>query len=146
MRLVLDRWKAGWGGSHLLLLALLLLPPLRRSHDLGGTVLVGRVVEQSTDVMNEKRIQQLGDFLLIGKVQCTLIRNPGLSQQTALYVSNTAKVGRGNIPDTLQVHGTNLDNMANLFTLQNSVSSSSRHAGHVQKLGAIDHVVIYEIG
>lgn len=50
---------------------LLLIGSLTRSH--GGiadtlTRLVGGVVKQSTNVMHKKRVQKLGDLLLVGEV------------------------------------------------------------------------------
>jgi hypothetical protein len=38
--------------------------------------LVGRVVQKSTDIMHEKRIQLLCDLLLVGKVKCSLEGDP----------------------------------------------------------------------
>lgn len=48
----------------------------------------------------------------------------------------------GNLPNALQMHGTNLDDMTCLFALQDPVSATSSHACHVQKLRPVDHVVI----
>lgn len=60
--------------SHLRLL--FLLTTLRSLHDLRRSVLVGWVVEKRADVVHKQRIKQLGDFLLVGKVQGPLKRNP----------------------------------------------------------------------
>ena len=55
MRLMLNRREASRRGTHLLL-ALLLLPALGGSHDLRSAVLVGWVVQQRTDIVDEQRI------------------------------------------------------------------------------------------
>ena len=40
------------------------------------------------------------------------------------------------------MHWTNLDNVPDLFTFQNSVSTTSSHLSDIQKLSAIDEVVV----
>lgn len=47
-----------------------------------------------------------------------------------------------NIPDALQVHGANLDDVARLLTLQDTISSASGHTSYVQQLRSVDHVVV----
>jgi hypothetical protein len=42
------------------------------------------------------------------------------------------------------MHGTNLDNMARLFALENTISSSSGHACDIEQLCAIDHVIVWK--
>lgn len=49
-------------------LRLLLLTALGCRHYLRGAVLVGRMVQQRTNVMYEKRVQQLGDLFFVGKI------------------------------------------------------------------------------
>lgn len=49
---------------------------------------------------------------------------------------------RVDIPNALEVHGANLDDMADFFTLEDAVSTAAGHSGHVEQLGAIDHVVV----
>lgn len=46
------------------------------------------------------------------------------------------------LPNAFQMHGPNLDDMSHFFTLQDTVSSPSSHPSNVQKLCAIDHVII----
>ena len=54
---------------------------LRFLHDHVGAGLVGRVVQQTTDVVHEQRVQKIGDLFLVGKIQRTLERNPrGIGQ------------------------------------------------------------------
>lgn len=47
-----------------------------------------------------------------------------------------------NIPDTLEMHGSNLDNVAHFFALENAISSTAGHTSYVQELRAVDHVVV----
>lgn len=71
-----SRWLRALRSTHVVLL----LPWISaRCH--GGIAnalarLVGRVVEQGTNVVNKQRVQELGDFLLIGEVQRAVERNP----------------------------------------------------------------------
>lgn len=46
------------------------------------------------------------------------------------------------IPDTLQMHGTDLDDMAHFLTLQYAITPPSCHAGHIKQFCAVDHVVV----
>lgn len=46
------------------------------------------------------------------------------------------------IPDTLQVHWSDFDDVSDLFTLQDTVSSTSGHASHIQKLRTVDHMIV----
>jgi len=48
------------------------------------------------------------------------------------------------LPDTLQVHWSDLDDMSDLFTFQDAVTASASHARHVQQLGTVDHVVVWK--
>ena len=43
------------------------------------------------------------------------------------------------------MHGANLDHMANLLALQDTVATTTGHASNVEQLGTIDHVVIYSL-
>lgn len=45
-------------------------------------------------------------------------------------------------PNAFQVHGANLDDMPYFLTLENSISSASRHAGNIEQLSSIDHMVV----
>lgn len=47
-----------------------------------------------------------------------------------------------NLPNSLKMHGSDLDHMSNLLALQDTVAATSGHTGHVEELGAIDHVVV----
>jgi hypothetical protein len=40
------------------------------------------------------------------------------------------------------MHGANLDHMSGLLALQNAVTTASRHSSDIQKLGAVDEVVV----
>lgn len=46
------------------------------------------------------------------------------------------------IPDTLQVHWPDFDDVSNLFTLQDTVSSTSGHTSHIQELRTVDHMIV----
>ena len=48
----------------------------------------------------------------------------------------------GDIPDALQMHGSDFDNLLMFLRLENSITSASCHAHYVQQLSAIDHVVV----
>jgi hypothetical protein len=53
-------------------------------------------------------------------------------------------IGKGNedIPNTFQMHGTDLDDLFLLLCFEDSVAPTSSHAYYVEKLGPINHVVI----
>jgi hypothetical protein len=78
------------------------------------------MIKQCSNVVDKQRIQLLCDLLLVGELEGSL---------------------KGN-PDTLQVHRTNLDNVACLLALENTITSTSRHAGNIEELGAVDHVIV----
>lgn len=44
------------------------------------------------------------------------------------------------------MHGSNLDHMPHLLTLEYAVSPASGHAGDVQQLGAVYEVAVYDPG
>lgn len=46
------------------------------------------------------------------------------------------------LPNALEVHGTNLDHVSDLFGFEDTVSSTSRHASNVQQLGTVDEMVV----
>ena len=46
------------------------------------------------------------------------------------------------LPHAFEVHGSNLDHMPHLLTLQDAISAATGHARDIQKLRAVDHVVI----
>ena len=43
------------------------------------------------------------------------------------------------------MHWSNLHHVPSLFALQNAIAAPSRHAGHVQQLRPVDHVVIWMV-
>jgi hypothetical protein len=47
-----------------------------------------------------------------------------------------------NSPDALQMHRANLDDMAILLALQDTISSPARHSGHIQQLSTVDHSIV----
>ena len=42
------------------------------------------------------------------------------------------------------MHRTNLYNVAQLLTLQNTVTAATSHSRYIQKLGTIDHMIIWQ--
>ena len=106
MVLLQGRQRRGLGVSHL---ALLLLASLRRGHYLAGSGLVGGMVEQSANVMDEKGIQQLRDFLFVRKVKCSFKGNPDVLVR---YVWRH----RGILRATEQTHQTPLRCMGPILT------------------------------
>lgn len=46
------------------------------------------------------------------------------------------------IPDALQMHRPYLNDMPNLLTLQNTISTATGHTGDIQELCSVDHMVI----
>jgi hypothetical protein len=50
--------------------------------------------------------------------------------------------GEKSLPYALQVHGTNLHDVLLFLALQNPVSTAAGHAYNIEKLCAINHVVI----
>lgn len=119
-------------------LVLLLFSPLCSCHHGICSRLVGRMIQKRTDIMNKKRVQQFCDLLLVRKIQCALERNPVnwlviRPSPTTLFQSS---------PNAFQVHGSNFDHMSHFFTLENAVSSPSGHSCYIQKLCAINHVIV----
>lgn len=47
------------------------------------------------------------------------------------------------LPDALEVHRTNLDNVPYLFALEDTVAASASHARDVEEFGTINHVVVW---
>jgi hypothetical protein len=88
--------------------------------------LIRGMIEQSSDVVYEERVKLFGNLLLVREFECTLKGNPRDCQ----FMINTSRDIV--LPDTLQMHGTNLDNVSCLFALENAVSSSSGHARDVE--------------
>lgn len=77
-------------------------------------------LDHSLDVPDKQWVQQVDDTFTLSHGQGSLERNP----------------------HTFQVHRSDLDNMPNLLQLQDTVTATTRHLGHVQELGAVDHVVV----
>lgn len=48
-----------------------------------------------------------------------------------------------NSPDAFQMHRTNLHYMSSLLALENTVTTTPRHASNVQQLRSVDHVVVF---
>jgi len=76
--------------------------------------------------VDEERIQLFCDLLFVGEFERAFERNP----------KKVSKVGGAslpnNLPDTLQMHGANLDNVPGLLALENTITASAGHPGHVE--------------
>lgn len=46
------------------------------------------------------------------------------------------------LPDTLEMHRSDLDHMSSLLTLKNTVATTTRHSSDIEKLGTINEVVV----
>jgi hypothetical protein len=66
-------------------------------------------------------------------------RSKGILRHVSFVVSTRTD---GILPNTFQVHGTNLDNVSCFFTFEDAVSATSGHTSDIKQLGAVDHVVI----
>ena len=76
--------RGGLAGAHLLL-----FPLCYRSHGLAcSAALVAGVAEHGANVVHKERIQQLGNLLLVGKVERPLVRDPA-----AIKVSRVRRGG-----------------------------------------------------
>lgn len=123
---LLQRWQCWWlSVPHL---GLFLLAALSCLHDLCGPVLIRGVVKKCADIVHKQRIEQLGDFLLVGEIQSPLKRDPMIG----VSLHSTPASFRSHIPDAFQVHGSNLDYMTDFFALQDAISPSSCHACHIK--------------
>ena len=47
------------------------------------------------------------------------------------------------VPYAFKVHWTNFHDVSHLFALQDPIATTSRHAGDVEKLGAVDHMIVW---
>lgn len=88
--------------------------------------------------MHEKRVQLLRNLLLVRKVKRSLEGDPATGQQ----LLDVKPAGRF-LPDALEMHWSNLNDVPGLLALQDAVATASSHTGDVQKLGAIDHVIVW---
>lgn len=93
--------------------------------------LVRGVVEQSTNVMNEQRIQLLRNLLLVCEFECTFKGNP-TETTISTFSPSTRDNNQERLPDTFEVHWADFDYMARLLALQDAVSAPARHSGHVE--------------
>ena len=90
--------------------------------------------------MNEQRIQKVGDLLAVGKFQGPIKGDP------VVRVNQCLRIPPLDLPDTLKMHRTDLDNVTSFLALQNAVSASSSHSSNVKKLSTIYEVVVWKIG
>ena len=116
---------------------------LRFLHDRIGARLVRGVIQQASDIMHEHGVQQIGDFFFVGEFQGSFKWNPGPVRMVLRYKNK--KTGR-DLPNTLQVHRTDFDDMTDLFAFQDTITTTTSHAGDIEQFGAVDHVVVFPAG
>lgn len=46
------------------------------------------------------------------------------------------------LPNTLEMHWANLDNMSILLAFENAITTASGHTGNVQELCTVDHMIV----
>lgn len=98
-----------------------LLFPLCSSQHLHCSREVCWVVDEGLDICDKERVKNVDNVLACRKLEGALVGNP----------------------NALEVHGADLDNVAHFFALENAVAAATRHPGHVEQLGAVDHVVVF---
>ena len=57
---------------------------------------------------------------------------------------NRPVICRVDLPNTLQVHRSDLDNMSDFLAFQDAITPASGHASHIEQLCAINHVIVCE--
>ena len=88
--------------------------------------------------MHKQRIQLLRDFLLISEVQRAFKRNP-THCQFPLRPRHRPKYS----PNAFEMHWSNFDHVSGFLTLEDAIATASCHACDVQKLGSVDHMIVY---
>lgn len=72
-----------------------------------------------------------------------LAKSRALSKGILCFISNGDVImSSKSVPDSFEVHRPNLDHMPSFLALQDTITPSSRHASNIEKLGAIDHVIV----
>jgi hypothetical protein len=66
-------------------------------------------------------------------------RSKGILSHVSMPISSPEQ---GNLPNTLEMHGADLNDMARLLAFQYAVTPTSCHSRNIQKLGAVDHVIV----
>lgn len=94
------------------------------------------MIEQRSDVMHKQRVKLLRDLFLIGEIQRTFEGNPVRSQRVSRSSCSA------NLPNTLQVHGSNFDHVSRLLALQNTITTTSGHTSDIQKFCAVNEMVV----
>jgi hypothetical protein len=53
------------------------------------------------------------------------------------------QISAGNAaPYAFEMHRSNLHDMSHFLALENTVTSTTGHSGHIQQFGAVNHVII----
>ena len=88
--------------------------------------------------MYKERVEKFSDLLLVREVQRAVKGYPKSVSTTCIAESDLC-----DSPDAFQVHGSNLHHVSCLLALQDAITASASHAGNIQQLRAIDHVVVF---
>ena len=96
------------------------------------------MIQQLSNIVDKEWVQKLCYLFSVRKVQSTFERDP----ITISLDGHNLLVMVGSIPDTLQMHRSNLDDMTCFLALENAITTTSGHSRNVQKLGTVDHVII----
>lgn len=99
--------------------------------------LVRRVVEKCTNVVHKQGVKKLCNLLLVGEIQRAIKRYPASGQPSESKVGTISC-----LPDTLEMHRSNLDHMSRLLALKNTVAATAGHASDIEKLGPVDKVIV----
>ena len=134
-------WLRAGRRAHVVRLLLWPTRSHRSSTHASLTSLVSRVVEQSSNVVDEERVKQLCNSLFVREIQRAVEGYP------VVVIVSPARKKKGivsqNSPDAFQMHRTNLHYMSSFLALENTVTTTPRHASNVQQLRAVDHVVVF---
>lgn len=71
-------------------------------------------------------------------------RSKGILKQDSVSPDAWKSSNSEIVPDALQMHGPNLNDVSDLLTLQNTITATSRHSCDVQELCAVDHMIVCE--
>lgn len=112
---------------------------LRRCDHRVRPALIAGMVKKPTDVVNEKGIELIGNLLLVGEVQCSVEGNPRYRCQRRWESCKDI-----DLPDTLEMHWTDFHDLSHFLAFENAIPSPSSHAGDIEELCAVYHMVVWE--
>ena len=53
------------------------------------------------------------------------------------------EASKTDIPDALEMHRSNLDNVPNLFAFEYTIAPAPRHPSDIEEFGTINHVIVW---